>query len=79
MGPGQIFLTRIRLDLFFGAQVGSGQPFLVWLWVWKIFPKNPEFSNFFDLRSKNLFGLAQKVHGSKTSYLLRVKSVLGSG
>jgi len=31
---------------FFVALVGSGQPFLVWVWVWKISPKNPNFSIF---------------------------------
>jgi len=29
MGPGQNFLTLVRSDQFFVAQVGSGQPFMV--------------------------------------------------
>jgi len=49
MGPGQKFLTRI----------GSGQPIMVWVRIWKISPKNVKFFNFFP------FGLGQKVPGSK--------------
>jgi len=52
MGPGPKFLTR----------VGSHQPSLVRVWVWKIFPKNTKFFNFFPFGSKkNLFGSGQKV------------------
>jgi len=44
MGPGQKFLTR----------VGSGQPFMVWVRISKIFPKNVKFFNFFPFRSKKI-------------------------
>jgi len=44
------------------AQVGSGQPSMVW--VWKISPKNVKFSIFFPSDKKNLFRLGQKVPGS---------------
>jgi len=37
MGLGQNFLTL----------VGSGQPFMVWVRIWNIFPKNVKFFNIF--------------------------------
>jgi len=43
MGPGQKFVTQVRLGQFFVARVGLGQPFMVWVWVWKISPKNVKF------------------------------------
>jgi len=55
MGPGQNFLTR----------VGSDQPSLVYVLVWKISPKNPNFSIFAIRVKKNLIGSGQKVPGSK--------------
>jgi len=27
--------------------LGSGQPFMVWVWIWKISPKDVKFFNFF--------------------------------
>jgi len=35
----------------------SGQPSLVWVWVWKMSPKNPKFFNFFPfvLGQKNIY------------------------
>jgi len=44
MGPGQKFLTR----------VGSGQPFMVWVRIRKISPKNVKFFNFLPFRSKKI-------------------------
>jgi len=44
MGQGQNFLTR----------VGSGQPSMVWVWVWKISPKNVKFFHFFPFWSKKI-------------------------
>jgi len=52
MGLGQNFLTRL----------GSGQPSLVWGLGLK---KTSNFSIFSPLDQKNLFGLGQKVPGSK--------------
>jgi len=46
---------RVGSGQFFVARVGPGQPFMVW--VWKIFPKNVKFFNFFPFGSKYLFGL----------------------
>jgi len=72
MGPGQKFLTRVRL----------GQPFMVWVWIWKISPKNVKFFNFFPLGSKKISSgrvRSTRVEGELASYLLRVKSKLGSG
>jgi len=44
MSPGQKFLTL----------VGSGQPFMVWVWILKISPKNVKFFNFFPFGSKKI-------------------------
>jgi len=44
MGLGQKILTR----------VGSGQPFMVWVRIWKISPKNVKFFNFFPIGSKKI-------------------------
>jgi len=44
MGPVQNFLTR----------VGSGQPFMVWVRIWKISPKNVKIFNFFPFRVKKI-------------------------
>jgi len=41
---GQKFLTR----------VGSGQPFMVWVRIQKISPKNVKFFNFFPFGSKKI-------------------------
>jgi len=53
---------------FHPGQVRSGQPFMVWVWIWKISPNNVKFFKFsiFSFRvKKNLFGSGQKVPGSK--------------
>jgi len=41
VGTGSIFC--------WSGWVRSGQPSLVWVWVWKVSPKNPKFFNFFPL------------------------------
>jgi len=72
MGPGQKFLTR----------VGSGQPFIVWVRIWKISPKNVKFFNFFPSGQKKLLRVGSestRVEAGSAYYLLRVKSKLGSG
>jgi len=51
--------VKTQVGSIFVARVGSGKPFLVWVWVWKISPKNPKFVKFFP------FGSAQKEPGSK--------------
>jgi len=52
---------------------GSVKPPLVWVWVWKISPKNPKFFNFFP------FGL-KKVPRSKTGWpLIYCRSKVCSG
>jgi len=71
MGPGQIFLLPVlgRVSHF---RFGVG----------KIPPKIPNFTIFSLGVKKNCFRQGQKVLGPKTgpaSYLLRVKSMLGSG
>jgi len=69
MGLGQKILTR----------VGPGQPFMVWVWIWKISLKKYQIFQFFSLQiKKKLFGSGPKVPVS-ASYLLWVKSKLGSG
>jgi len=72
MGPGQKFLTRERL----------GQPSMVWVWVWKISPKNIKFFHFFTFRSRKSLRIGSEstqFKGRSASSLLRVKSKLGSG
>jgi len=82
MSPGQKFLTRVRSCQFFVARVGSGQPFMVWVWISKISPKTVKFSNFFPLDKKKLLRVGSestRVEAGSASYLLQVKSKLGSG
>jgi len=39
MGPGQKILTQV--GSIFVARVVSGQPLMVWVWIWKITPTLP--------------------------------------
>jgi len=57
---------------------GLGQPFMVWVWIWKISPKNVKFSS---LRiKKNLFGSGWKVPRSKAGQpLIYCRSKVSSG
>jgi len=60
---------------FFVARVGLGQPFMVWVWIWKISPKQVKFLNFLSFGSKKISsGQVRKYPGRR-----RVKSKLGSG
>jgi len=82
MGPGQKFLTRVRSGQFF--ELGLGRVSHLWFGFefGKFSLKTSNFSTFSLQVKKNLFGLGQKVPGSKASwpnYLLRVKRKLGSG
>jgi len=80
MGPGQNFWPRS--GQIFVAQVGSGQPSLVWVWIWKFSPKNPKFFSFLTFGSKKCHRVGLKstrVKAGSASYLVRVKSMLGSG
>jgi len=64
-GPGQFFVAR----------VGN-------LWVWKISPKNPKKFNLFSSghkKSRRFGSKSTRVKDRLASYLLRVKSMLGSG
>jgi len=70
MGPGQKILNRVGLGQFFVAReffvarVGSGQPFMVWIRIRKISPKNIKFFNFFPFGSKKIaLGLVGKYPG----------------
>jgi len=70
-----------RSKFFDPAQVNflSGQLFIVWVWIWKISPKNV---NFFPFGSKKFLLVVSKstwVKGGSASYLQWVKSKLGSG
>jgi len=70
MGSGQFFAACL------------GQPFLVWVWVWKISPKNLKFFNFFPFGSKKSHQVKSKstqVKDWSAHYLLHVKSMLRSG
>jgi len=62
--------------------LGSGQPIMVWVWNTKIYPKNVKFFNFFPLSQKKLLRVGSestRVEAGSASYLLRIKSKLGSG
>jgi len=55
---------------------------MVWVWVWKISPKNIKFSILFPSDQKKSLRVGSEstlVKGGSASYLLRVKSKLGSG
>jgi len=54
MALGQKSLTWVGSGQIFVSRVGSGQPSLVCVWVWKFFPKNPNFFNVLPFRSKNI-------------------------
>jgi len=43
MGLGQKFLTQAGSIFCGSGRVGSGKPFLVWAWIWKISTKNINF------------------------------------
>jgi len=47
--PGQV-----RSIFCCSGWVGSGQPSLVWFWIWKISPKNTRFFNFFPSGQKKI-------------------------
>jgi len=68
-----------RLGLFNFMLLGSGQPSLFWVWVWKI---SPEFFCFFPFGSKKSHWVGSKstwVKDGSASCLLRIKSMLVSG
>jgi len=82
MGPGQNFLTQIGSGQIFVAWDGSAIYGLIWVWIWKISPNNIKFFNFFHFGSKKSLRVGLKstqVKGGSASYLLQVKSKLGSG
>jgi len=54
MGPGQKILTRVGSTFCGSGRVRSGQPFMVWVRIWKISPKNVKFFNFFPFGSKKI-------------------------
>jgi len=62
--------------------VGLGQTYMVWVWIWKMSPKNVKFSIFFPSGQKislRIGSESTRVEGGSASYLLQVKSKLGSG
>jgi len=80
MGPGQKFLTRVGSGQLFVVRVRSGWVSHLWFgFEFQKFPlKTSNFSIFFPSDQKICFGSGRKVSGL-ASYLLRVKSKLGSG
>jgi len=84
MGPGQKFLTRVRSGQFFVVRVGSGRVSHLWfgLEFGKFQLKTSNFSIFFPSVQKKLLRVGSestRVKAGLASYLLRVKSKLGSG
>jgi len=70
-GWGQIFAAWVRLAAY-----------LVWVKVWKISPKNSKFSIICPAGQKKSHQVGSKstwVKAGSASYLLKVKSMLGSG
>jgi len=62
------------------GRVGSSQPFMVWVRIWKISPKNVKFLYFFLRVKKNCFGSGRKVPGSKPGWpLINCRSKVSSG
>jgi len=55
---------------------------MFWVWDWKISPKIAKFFNFYPSGKKKSLWVGSKstwVKGRAASYLLRVKSMIGSG
>jgi len=59
--------------------LGEGQPFMVLVRIWKISPKNINFFPSGPKKSLRVGSKSAQVEGGLPSYLLRVKSRLGSG
>jgi len=54
---------------FFVAWVRLGQPFMVWVWIWKISPKNVKIFNFLPFGSKKISsGRVRKYPGQPLIY-----------
>jgi len=71
MDPSQIFLTQFGSIFCSSGRVRLGQTSLVWVLVWKIFPKNPKFFNFFSFGSKKIpSGRVKKYPGQRRVGLL---------
>jgi len=84
MGPGQKILICIRSGKFFVARVGSVRASHLWFeFEFGKFPlKKSNFSIFYPSGQKKSLRVRSKsiqVKGGLASYLLRVKSKLGSG
>jgi len=84
MGPGQKFLTRVGSGQFFVTRVGSGRVSHLWFGLeFGKFPlKMSNFSIFSPSGQKKLLQVGSertRVKAGSASYLLRVKSKLGSG
>jgi len=79
MHPSQKFLTGVGSIFCHLGWIGLSPPYMVL--VWKISPKNVKFSIFPLWVKKISSGWVKKyrVKGGLASYLLRVKSKLGSG
>jgi len=52
---------------------------MVWVWIWKISPKNDKFFSLGSKKSLRVGSESTQVEGGLASYLLLVKSKLGSG
>jgi len=69
-----------RQDLNPRLWLGLGQPFMVWVWIWEISPKNVKFFNFFLFGSKKIFsGQVRKYPGQRRVGLLYCRSKVSSG
>jgi len=82
MGPGQNFLTRVGSIFCGSGQVGSGSNLWFGLEFGKFPLKMSNFSIFFPSGQKKLLRVGSestRVKAGSASYLLRVKSKLGSG
>jgi len=84
MGKGQIFLSSVRSGQFFVVRVGSGWVSHLWFGfeIGKFPQKMSNFSIFFlsgQKKSLRVWKENTRIEDRSASYLLRVKSKLGSG
>jgi len=72
-------LNRVGSIFYCSYQVGLGLPFLVWVWFWKISPKNPKYFNCFPIGSKKYRWVESKSTLVKDRLAPYLNAQVGSG